>query len=191
MFSAESWSKPARFREFSGNGLTPPARVEKALAKPSPSSGAQTIARTPSTLSRHLNPARSISVSVVIISIGIDIIEIRRVREALARTPRLRERVFTEEERAYCDSRGDAATQHYAARFAAKEAAFKALRTGWRGGLSWHHVEVTANEAGAPLLQLSGHARTLFEALGATHAHLSLSHTGEHAVAQVVFEQRQ
>ena len=113
------------------------------------------------------------------------------MREALARTPRLRERVFTEEERAYCDSRGTSAPQHYAARFAAKEAAFKALRTGWRDGLSWHHVEVTANEAGAPLLQLSGHARTLFEALGATHAHLSLSHTGEHAVAQVVFEQRQ
>jgi holo-[acyl-carrier protein] synthase len=127
----------------------------------------------------------------VIVSIGIDIIEIRRVREALARTPRMRERVFTEQERAYCDSRGTAAAQHYAARFAAKEAAFKALRTGWRGGLSWHHVEVTSTEEGAPVLQLSGHARTLFEALGATHAHVSLSHTVEHAVAQVIFERRQ
>ncbi|HEX8355169.1 MAG TPA: 4'-phosphopantetheinyl transferase superfamily protein, partial [Pyrinomonadaceae bacterium] len=77
----------------------------------------------------------------MIVSIGIDIIEIRRVREVLARTPRFRERVFTERERAYCDSRGAAAAaQHYAARFAAKEAAFKALRTGWRDGLSWHHV---------------------------------------------------
>jgi holo-[acyl-carrier protein] synthase len=127
----------------------------------------------------------------VIVSIGIDIIEIRRVREVLARTPRFRARVFTEEERAYCDSRGEpAAAQHYAARFAAKEAAFKALRTGWRGGLSWHHVEVASDEAGAPLLQLSGHARVLFEALGATHTHLSLSHTAEHAVAQVLFEKR-
>ncbi|HJQ34944.1 MAG TPA: holo-ACP synthase [Pyrinomonadaceae bacterium] len=127
----------------------------------------------------------------MIVSIGIDIIEIRRVREVLARTPRFRERVFTERERAYCDSRGANSAQHYAARFAAKEAAFKALGTGWRDGLSWHHVEVTATEAGAPLLQLSGHARELFERLGATHAHLSLSHTNEHAVAQVIFERRQ
>jgi holo-[acyl-carrier protein] synthase len=126
----------------------------------------------------------------VIISIGIDIIEIRRVREVLARTPRFRERVFTEQERAYCDSRGAAGAQHYAARFAAKEAAFKALRTGWRDGLSWHHVEVTSTDAGAPLLLLSGHARELFEQLGATHAHLSISHTAEHSVAQVIFEQR-
>jgi holo-[acyl-carrier protein] synthase len=128
----------------------------------------------------------------VIVSIGIDIIEIRRVREVLARTPRFRERVFTERERAYCDSRGAAAcAQHYAARFAAKEAAFKALRTGWRDGLSWHHAEVASDEAGAPLLLLSGHARELFERLGATDAHLSLSHTAEHAIAQVIFERRQ
>ena len=108
----------------------------------------------------------------------------------LARTPRFRERVFTERERAYCDSRGPAAAQHYAARFAAKEAAFKALRTGWRDGLSWHHVEISSDDLGAPPLQLSGHARDLFEGLGATHAHLSLSHTAEHAVAQVLFERR-
>ena len=126
----------------------------------------------------------------MIVSIGIDIIEIRRVSEALKRTPRLRERVFTEQERAYCDSRGAAAAQHYAARFAAKEAAFKALRTGWRDGLSWHHVEVTSDEAGAPALQLAGHARSLFDAMGATHAHLSLSHASEHAVAQVIFERQ-
>ena len=106
----------------------------------------------------------------------------------LARTPRFRERVFTERERAYCDSRGAGAAQHYAARFAAKEAAFKALRTGWRDGLSWHHVEVASTGAGAPLLRLSGHALDLFDRMGATHAHLSLSHTAEHAVAQVIFE---
>ena len=109
----------------------------------------------------------------------------------LARTPRFRERVFTDAECAYCDSRGESAAQHYAARFAAKEAAFKALRTGWRDGLSWHHVEVSSDALGAPLLQISGRARELFEQLGATHAHLSLSHTSEHAVAQVIFERRQ
>ena len=125
----------------------------------------------------------------MIVSIGIVSIEIRRVREVLRRTPRFRERVFTEAERAYCDSRGEqSAAQHYAARFAAKEAAFKALRTGWRGPLSWHHVEVGSTDDGAPLLFLSDHARDLFDSLGATHAHLSLSHTSELAVAQVIFE---
>ncbi len=109
----------------------------------------------------------------------------------LARTPRFRERVFTERERAYCDSRGAARAQHYAARFAAKEAAFKALRTGWSGGLSWHHVEVAAEDSGAPLLLLHARARELFGAMGATDAHLSLSHTSEHAVAQVIFERRE
>ena len=112
------------------------------------------------------------------------------MREVLARTPRFRERVFTVSERAYCDSRGASAAQHYAARFAAKEAAFKALRTGWRDGLSWHDIEVSLDEKGAPSLQLRGHARELFDTLGATHTHLSLSHTSEHAVAQVIFERR-
>ncbi|MDT5157565.1 MAG: holo-[acyl-carrier protein] synthase [Acidobacteriota bacterium] len=112
------------------------------------------------------------------------------MREVLTRTPRFRERVFTDSERAYCDSRGASAAQHYAARFAAKEAVFKALQTGWRDGLSWHDSEVISTDAGAPLLRLSGHARELFAAMGATHAHLSLSHTSEHAIAQVIFEQR-
>ena len=112
------------------------------------------------------------------------------MREVLGRTPRFRERVFTERERAYCDLRGVNAAQHYAARFAAKEAAFKALGTGWRDGLSWHDAEVVSNKAGAPTLILRDNARTLFERLGSTHAHLSLSHTSEHAVAQVIFERR-
>ncbi|HZI19072.1 MAG TPA: holo-ACP synthase [Pyrinomonadaceae bacterium] len=126
----------------------------------------------------------------MIVSIGVDITEVARVREVLGRTPRFRERVFTEGERAYCDAKGAAAPQHYAARFAAKEAVFKALRTGWRGGLSWHDAEVSSRESGEPVLVLTGRARELFDAAGATHAHLSLSHTSEHAVAQVVFERR-
>jgi len=77
----------------------------------------------------------------VIISIGVDIIEVGRVRETIERTPRFAERVFTDAERAYCESRGAASAQHYAARFAAKEAALKALQTGWSGGISWQDVE--------------------------------------------------
>ena len=124
----------------------------------------------------------------MIISIGIDIIEVARVREVLGRTPRFAERVFTAAERAYCDSRGAVAPQHYAARFAAKEAALKALQTGWRGGIAWQDVEIASRESGAPFLVLHGPVKELFEQSGATAAHLSMSHTSEHAIAQVVLE---
>ena len=127
----------------------------------------------------------------MIVSIGIDIVEVRRVRVACERTPRFVVRVFTEAERAYCDSRGAVAAQHYAARFAAKEAALKALGTGWRGGLKWQDVEIISNEAGAPALRFHNQARTLFQNSGADTAHLTLSHTTEHAVAQVILERRE
>ena len=112
------------------------------------------------------------------------------MRAVLTRTPRFAARVFTDGERAYCDGRGAAAAQHYAARFAAKEAALKALGTGWRGGLSWQDVEVVANEAGAPALVFHREARALFQRSGADTAHLTISHTAEHAVAQVILERR-
>ena len=124
----------------------------------------------------------------MIVSIGIDIIEVARIREVLLRTPRFRERVFTAAEQAYCDSRGAVAAQHYAARFAAKEAALKALQTGWRGGISWHDVEITSRDSGAPYLILRGPVKELFDSSGATVAHLSISHTSEHAIAEVILE---
>jgi holo-[acyl-carrier protein] synthase len=124
----------------------------------------------------------------VIVSIGIDIIEVARIREVLLRTPRFTERVFTLAEREYCDSRGVVAAQHYAARFAAKEAALKALQTGWRGGISWQDVEVSARDSGAPYLIFTGEVLTVFRKFNATAAHLSLSHTSEHAIAQVILE---
>ena len=110
------------------------------------------------------------------------------MRETIARTPRFAERVFTEAERAYCESRGAAAAQHYAARFAAKEAALKALQTGWSGGIAWQDVEVASKDSGAPVILFHGRARELFEESGATTAHISISHTTEHAVAQVILE---
>jgi holo-[acyl-carrier protein] synthase len=124
----------------------------------------------------------------VIVSIGIDIIEVARIREVLLRTPRFAERVFTRAERDYCDSRGVVSAQHYAARFAAKEAALKALQTGWRGGISWQDIEVSARESGAPYLIFTGEVLSVFEKFGATATHLSISHTTEHAIAQVVLE---
>jgi len=124
----------------------------------------------------------------MIISIGIDIIEVSRVRETIARTPRFAERVFTDAERAYCNLRGAAAAQHYAARFAAKEAALKALQTGWSGGIGWQDVEVSAKDSGAPVILFHGRARELFVESGATVAHISIAHTSEHAIAEVILE---
>lgn len=106
----------------------------------------------------------------------------------MERTPRFVERVYTAAERAYCDSRGAVAAQHYAARFAAKEAGLKALQTGWSGGIAWQDIEVAAHASGAPRLLLHGLVRKLFEQSGATTAHISISHTTEHAIAQVILE---
>jgi holo-[acyl-carrier protein] synthase len=124
----------------------------------------------------------------MIVSIGIDIIEVYRIREAVARTPRFAERVFTEAERNYCESRGAAAAQSYAARFAAKEAFLKALKTGWRGKITWHDIEVANDADGVPSLKVTGEANVILERRGASRIHLSISHTAEHAIAYVVFE---
>ena len=77
----------------------------------------------------------------------------------------------------------------YAARFAAKEACLKALKTGWRGSITWHDIEITSGETGVPSLEIRGAAREIFENLGANQVHLSMSHTTEHATAQVILEQ--
>ena len=124
----------------------------------------------------------------MIVSIGIDIIEVHRISEVLLRTPRFAARVFTSAERAYCDSRGVGAAQHYAARFAAKEATFKALQTGWRGGIAWQDAEVASRDSGAPYLIFYGQVKELFQQSGASAVHLSLSHTSQHAIAQVILE---
>jgi holo-[acyl-carrier protein] synthase len=124
----------------------------------------------------------------MIVSIGIDIVEVYRIRETQTRTPRFTERVFTEKERAYCDGKGAASAQSYAARFAAKEAFLKALKTGWRGRITWQDMEILNDAQGVPALEIKGEARKLLEGLGANKIHLSISHTTDHAVAQVILE---
>lgn len=104
------------------------------------------------------------------------------------RTASFADRVFTAGERAYCDSKGAAAYQSYAARFAAKEAFLKALKTGWRGKLTWKDMEVVSDPDGVPTLKITNEAAHLMKKLGATEVHLSISHTKDHAVAQVVLE---
>lgn len=124
----------------------------------------------------------------MIISTGIDIVEVYRIAETIERTPRFAERVFTDAERAYCEAKGAAAAQSYGGRFAAKEAFLKALKTGWRGKITWQDIEVVNDDQGVPSLRISGEAASLVEQSGATRIHISISHTAEHAVAQVILE---
>ncbi len=106
----------------------------------------------------------------------------------MERTPRFTQRVFTTGEREYCDSKGVAAFQSYAARFAAKEAFLKALKTGWRGKITWQDIEVVQSDEGVPTLNITGEAKTILEQLGADTIHISLSHTADHAIAQIILE---
>ena len=125
----------------------------------------------------------------MILGTGVDIIEIARVGRLLERYPqRFRERCFTPEERAYCDARSHCA-QHYAARFAAKEAAFKAIGTGLRG-VRWQDAAVTRERGQAPALTFTGKAFLRFSNMGGTHVHVSLTHSRELAIAHVVVERR-
>jgi len=124
----------------------------------------------------------------MILSIGIDITEVYRMRDTIARTPRFAERVFTEAEREYCESKGVAAAQSYAVRFAAKEALLKAIKTGWRGKITWQDMEILNDAEGVPSMTVKGEARRILDRMGEPRIHLSLSHTTEHAVAQVILE---
>jgi len=114
-------------------------------------------------------------------ALGIDIIEIDRIRRALRRWPRFAARLFTPAERVYCNRRADPAP-HYAARFAAKEAAAKAFGR----PLRWHDVEITTDELGRPSLALSGEAAALARAFEGVRLLVSLSHSRDHAVACVL-----
>ena len=124
----------------------------------------------------------------MILSIGIDITEVYRIRRTIARTPRFVDRVYTANERVYCESKGVAAAQSYAGRFAAKEAFLKALKTGWRGKIDWQDIEVIIDSDGAPTLNITGEAATILKERGCDRVHLSISHTSNHAIAEVIFE---
>ncbi len=121
-----------------------------------------------------------------ILGIGVDLCDADRIRRALARRG-FRRRVFRDSEARYC-SRRARPELHYAARFAAKEAFFKALGTGWGGGVGWRDVSVANARSGGPSLRLQGAAARLSRTLGVARSHLSLSHAGDLAVAVVVLE---
>jgi holo-[acyl-carrier protein] synthase len=112
---------------------------------------------------------------------------VERIARMLDTHPeRFRDRVFTPGEIAYCEASRKRSAEHFAARFAAKEAVLKALGTGWRDGIAWTDIEVRRNPAGAPSIWLSGEARRLAEARGITCWLLSISHTSSLAQASVI-----
>jgi len=124
----------------------------------------------------------------MIVGTGIDIAEVDRIRQTIERFGRrFIERVFTEEEIRYCESKANK-VERYAARFAAKEAAMKAIGTGWNRGVTWRDVEVRRSPGHRPTMAFHRRAGEFFAKLGATRAHLSLTHTKEFAMAQVILE---
>jgi holo-[acyl-carrier protein] synthase len=118
-------------------------------------------------------------------TVGVDLIEIERVRRTLERYPSFRDRCFTEEERRYCDSRPNPA-QHYAARFAGKEAVGKAIGFGVARAFAWRDVEIAGRPK--PSVRLSGRVQVWAERVGAARLDLSMTHSRELAAAVCVAE---
>jgi len=124
----------------------------------------------------------------MILGTGIDIVECLRIAQMIERHGELFiTRVFTDHEIEYCSAR-KAATQHYAGRWAAKEAVLKALGTGWRRGVSWRDIEIRNDKSGAPTVKLRGGARDVMQAAHIAHMHITISHCRSFAVAYVVAE---
>ena len=124
----------------------------------------------------------------MIVGLGVDIAEVARVKAAIERHGEtFLRRLYTAKEQEYCE-RFKNKYERYAGRFAAKEAAMKALGTGWSRGVRWVDVEVTREKGGRPTIKLAGEAAKIAEHLGVKYISLSITHTAEQAFAQVIFE---
>ena len=124
----------------------------------------------------------------MIVGTGLDIAEVPRIRKSIERFgDRFLQRIFTSGEIRYCDSKANR-VERYAARFAAKEAAMKALGTGWNHGVRWLDCEVARMPGGRPTMVFHGRAGEFAARLGVKNAALSISHTAEQAIAQLILE---
>jgi holo-[acyl-carrier protein] synthase len=124
----------------------------------------------------------------MILGTGIDLVEIDRFRKVIERLEdRFVRRIFTSNEQQFCNQHRDP-IPHFAARFAAKEALFKALGTGWAKGVTWLDVEVLRERQDAPTMVLHGEAQRLASTMGVKKIHLSLSHSDQWTVAMVILE---
>ena len=116
----------------------------------------------------------------MIVGTGIDIAEVPRIRQSI-------DRIYTPKEIAYVERKANR-FERYAARFAAKEAAMKALGTGWNHGVRWRDCEVVRMPGGRPSMRFHGKAGEFAAKLGVRNTALSISHTAEQAIAQVILE---
>jgi len=124
----------------------------------------------------------------MIVGTGIDVVEVSRIARAVERYgKRFLERVFTADEIRYCESKRNR-IERYAARFATKEAAMKALGTGLSRGVTWQQIEIRREPGGRPTVFFAGVAAEFARQLGAARAHLSITHTQAMAVAHVILE---
>ena len=124
----------------------------------------------------------------MIVGLGVDITEVDRIAATIKRRGRpFLERIFTPAEIAYCEGHRDPA-ERFAGRFAAKEAAMKALGTGWTSGVRWRDIEVVRERSGKPTLKLSGVSRAIADRLGVKNIAMTITHDGNTALAQVIFE---
>lgn len=125
----------------------------------------------------------------MIVSVGVDLVEVERIRKALE-DPRIgnrfRDRVFTTNEIQYCEKKRRGRYESYAGRFAAKEAVMKALGRGWGSQVRWLDIEVARARSGKPGVMLHGKTARLAEQLGIRSWFLSISHTDQHGLAYVI-----
>ena len=124
----------------------------------------------------------------MIVGLGIDVAEVKRIAAVIeSQKERFLRRVYTLDEVAYCEQFKNR-YERYAGRFAVKEAAMKTLGTGWSRGVRWVDVEVVRLRGGRPTLSLKGEAKKIADALGVKNIAVSITHTADQAVAQVIFE---
>src|SRR5437899_13089523 len=124
----------------------------------------------------------------MIVGMGIDVAEVPRIQEVIeSQRERFLRRVYTLDEVAYCEQFRDK-YERYAGRFAVKEAAMKALGTGWSRGVRWVDIEILRRQGSRPMLELKGEARKIADRLGVKNIAISITHTAKQAMAQVIFE---
>lgn len=123
----------------------------------------------------------------MILGTGIDIIEVERVAFRVGRDNGFKEFVFSKDEMSYCDAKASP-FEHYAARFAAKEAFLKAVGRGWDTGLQWNEIEIVNEKNGKPSLRIKGTTEQMLAPMGIRTIHLSLSHLKSIATAIVILE---
>ena len=125
----------------------------------------------------------------MIVGVGIDIAEVPRVEAAIGRFgARFLNRIYTAAEIRYCESRINK-FERFAGRFAAKEAAMKAIGTGWKRGVAWSEFEVVREPSGRPTIAFHGKAAEFAQMLGVKRASISISHTEQQAIAHVILEE--